>query len=224
MQKGFKLKLVCDTCGCEYDKDIKYFKKYSYKSPETGHSFHTTCRKCEEKQAIEKEYKDGKLLCHICGEYLDPEKFDLTDHYPLRNNMDSRCHQCKVKQNKKARTAYSDDKRLIKVLQSRYLSARNRASKKNITFSITEQYLKYLWDKQNGLCAISGIPMTYELDKGRIYTNVSIDQIEPGMGYVEGNVQLICMGVNQMKSDWSMETLLYMCKSIIEHQKTINNN
>ena len=29
MKRGFKLKMICDTCGCEYDKDIKYFKKIS---------------------------------------------------------------------------------------------------------------------------------------------------------------------------------------------------
>jgi hypothetical protein len=35
-----------------------------------------------------------------------------------------------------------------------------------------------LWNKQNGLCAISKIPMTYEMDEGRVYTNLSIDQKE----------------------------------------------
>lgn len=56
--------------------------------------------------------------------------------------------------------------------------------------------------------------MTYELDSGRIYTNVSIDQIEHGKGYTEDNVQLVCMAVNQLKSDWDMNTILYICKSI----------
>jgi len=38
--------------------------------------------------------------------------------------------------------------------------------------------------------------MTYEMDAGRVYTNISIDQIEQGKGYTEDNVQLVCMAVN----------------------------
>jgi hypothetical protein len=74
-----------------------------------------------------------------------------------------------------------------------------------------------LWNKQNGLCAISKIPMTYEIDSGRIYTNVSIDQIEQGKGYTEDNVQLVCMAVNQLKSDWDMNTVKYICKMVVEN-------
>lgn len=61
--------------------------------------------------------------------------------------------------------------------------------------------------------------MTYELDSGRIYTNVSIDQIDPNKGYTRDNVQLGCMGVNQMKADLDMPTLLFLCKSILNNYK-----
>ena len=59
--------------------------------------------------------------------------------------------------------------------------------------------------------------MTYEMDNGRVYTNVSIDQIDPGKGYTKDNIQLICMGVNQMKSDLSMSELLFLCKQVLEY-------
>jgi hypothetical protein len=74
-----------------------------------------------------------------------------------------------------------------------------------------------LWNKQNGLCAISKIPMTYEMDAGRVYTNVSIDQIEQGKGYTEDNVQLVCMAVNQLKSDWDMNTVKYICEMVVNN-------
>ena len=61
--------------------------------------------------------------------------------------------------------------------------------------------------------------MTYELDSGRVYTNISIDQIEPGKGYTLDNIQLVCSAVNQLKSNWNMDTVLYICKSIIENNK-----
>lgn len=59
--------------------------------------------------------------------------------------------------------------------------------------------------------------MTYELDSGRIYSNVSIDQIHQGKGYTEDNVQLVCSAVNQLKSDWDMDTVMYICKQIVNN-------
>ena len=59
--------------------------------------------------------------------------------------------------------------------------------------------------------------MTYELDQGRIFTNISVDQIEPKKGYTKENIQLICMAVNQLKSDFDMNTILYICKQIIQN-------
>ena len=59
--------------------------------------------------------------------------------------------------------------------------------------------------------------MTYEMDAGRVYTNISIDQIEQGKGYTEDNVQLVCMAVNQLKSDWDMDTVKYICKMIVNN-------
>ena len=59
--------------------------------------------------------------------------------------------------------------------------------------------------------------MTFIMDKGRIYTNVSIDQITPSKGYTESNIQLVCMAVNQFKSDFDLETMLFICKNILEN-------
>lgn len=45
-------------------------------------------------------------------------------------------------------------------------------------------------------------------------------QIKPTtLGYIKGNIQLVCMAVNQMKSDLTIEQLKYFCKSILEYKK-----
>lgn len=74
-----------------------------------------------------------------------------------------------------------------------------------------------VWKAQNGKCAISGLDMTYELGEGRIYTNVSIDQIMPSKGYTIDNIQLVCMAVNQLKSDLDMDTILILCSAIVDN-------
>jgi hypothetical protein len=60
--------------------------------------------------------------------------------------------------------------------------------------------------------------MTYTFDNGRTFTNISIDQINPNAGYVEGNIQLVCMAINQMKSDMSLEELYMFSEALIKNK------
>lgn len=207
---------ICTKCGNSFPKTREFFKRK--KNPETGkEGYSCICRECEEQEKYEENWKDGKLKCFSCGEWLDPKYFDSHSQYKYRNHLDKRCKKCKLIQNRKARQNYSDEQKLYKTLQARVLNAKTRAKNKNIPCTITKDYILDLWNKQEGLCAISKIPMTYELDSGRVFTNVSIDQIRYGEGYTEDNVQLVCSAVNQLKSDWDIDTVLYICKQIINN-------
>lgn len=92
MKKGEGVQQQCDVCGRWLDKNITNFKKYSRKTD--GLNFHTTCR---DRIKLNTEWKDGKLLCHICGEYKDPSEFTYAgaNKYTLRQNKDCRCNSCK---------------------------------------------------------------------------------------------------------------------------------
>lgn len=210
---------ICPICGRELPLTRENFKRVKDKSI-GKEKYNSICRKCEQQQKEEeqsKEWKDGKLLCHICGEYKDPSEFQNHVYYAYRNNKDKRCRKCKQEQNKEARSNYSEENKLYKVLQERWLSARDRAANKGIPFTITKEDLLELWKQQNGLCNISKIPMTYELDNGRVFTNVSVDQKNPGQGYTKENIQLVCSAVNQLKSNWDMDTVVYICNQIVNN-------
>ena len=174
---------------------------------------------CEDRIKLNTEWKDGKLLCHICGEYKEPSEFTYAgaNKYTLRQNKECRCNSCKLEQRKAAIATYDNDVKLEKVLQARWLAAKSRAIDKSIPFTITKEDLLTVWKAQNGKCAISGLDMTYELGEGRIYTNVSIDQIMPSKGYTIDNIQLVCMAVNQLKSDLDMDTILILCSAIVDN-------
>lgn len=209
---------TCTCCNKSLPKTIEYFKKYSHKT-EDGLNYHTICRDCEYQIDYNKEWKDGKLLCHICGNYYPPEYFHVAggNKYTIRDGRDKRCPECKKQQNKQARINYSKQDRLNKVLQERWHSAKERAANKGIPFTITQQDLQDLWTQQQGLCNVSKIPMTFEVDKGRVFTNVSLDQKNPGQGYTKDNIQLVCSAINQLKSNWDMDTVLYICKQVINN-------
>lgn len=93
------------------------------------------------------------------------------------------------------------------------------AKKKRERRDLTVDYLFDLYNKQQGLCAVSGRVMTYIAGEGRVPTNMSIDRINSNIGYVEGNIQLACVQANKMKMELTREELYSWCKDIIETNK-----
>lgn len=203
---------ICIKCGKELPLTRKFFKRNS------DDTFHEMCRECEDNHKHNEEWNGELLKCHKCGKFLPISEFGNSDHYPYRDGHDARCRTCRTKRANERKKEYTEDVSLTKVLQMRFLAARDRSKKQNLPFNITKEYLKELWNKQNGKCAISGIEMTFEQCNGRTPTNVSIDQINHKDGYTIGNVQLVCMAVNQMKSDMLIEDLYKFCKAIIENK------
>lgn len=204
---------TCPVCGKTLPLNRKFFKR------NTDGTFHDACRECDDKEKRNTEWNGDLLKCHICGKFLPIDKFSYSDHYPYRDNHDGRCCDCKTKQMQGARNEYDEKTRLEKTLRMRFYAARDRAKKRGLKFELTTEFLKELWEKQDGKCAITKLPMTFINDEGRIYTNVSIDQIEPNNGYTKENVQLVCMAVNQLKSDFTMNEVLTICESIVKNYK-----
>lgn len=206
---------TCETCGAILPNDRKHFRRTTIDGKDKLTSL---CKDCYVQSKIDEEWKDGKLLCHLCGEYFDPSEFGYHAN-KFRNNKDSRCRKCRLLQTKRRINNLDQKEALRQILQARFLGAKERSKRLNIPFDITKDFLQYLWDKQKGLCAISNIPMTYSRNNGRTSTNVSIDQINPHLGYTKDNVQLVCMAVNQMKNDLSIEELCMFCESILNARK-----
>lgn len=80
-----------------------------------------------------------------------------------------------------------------------------------------------LLDKQGGVCALSGVKLTFIKVPGRskVHTNLSIDRIDSTKGYDIDNIQLVAAIVNIMKSTLSVEELKQWCGAIIDHSKEV---
>lgn len=76
-------------------------------------------------------------------------------------------------------------------------------------------FLCKLYDDQEGLCALSGRPLTFICGMGVVLTNISIDRIDPLGEYTEENVQLVCRQVNTMKQRLSRDELVEWCRDIV---------
>lgn len=162
--------------------------------------------------------EDGNLLCYSCKQYKPLDCFDKNIDKQFRAEKDSRCKECKRNAYLRRKEKNRGSKDLNRLLYERFHGLKDRARKKDIQCNIDLQYLHELWNTQKGLCALSGIPMTYYFDSGRVPTNVSVDRINSNLGYIKGNLQLVCMAVNQMKSDLTIEQLKYFYKSILEYK------
>lgn len=101
-------------------------------------------------------------------------------------------------------------------------NSKSRAKKAGMAHEIDIDYLKELWDKQQGLCALTKLPMTHaETTKNHkgINTRLSIDRISSRKGYTKGNVQLTLTSVNIMKNNLGQKSFFKLCKEIAEHNK-----
>ena len=72
---------------------------------------------------------------------------------------------------------------------------------------LTVAQITELYQNQQGVCAISKIPLTCIKipNTKRVHTNLSLDRIDSDKGYDLSNIQLVCSIVNVMKSNLTME-------------------
>lgn len=113
------------------------------------------------------------------------------------NNV--KCKLCSAEQQKIARK-----NRPITFLLK---DARGHAKSKNIAFELNEQDIIELIARQNNKCALSNVEFNSDI-------KFSLDRIDPKLGYIKTNVQLLIFEVNRMKTNLQQERFLELCNLI----------
>lgn len=125
------------------------------------------------------------------------------------------CYQHKNMYNHKHRYSYKYQRKSIGSCPESFIKSLLHKKSRRDTLLVKD--VIDLYYNQNGLCAISGVEMTHTTNEGKIDTNISIDKIEPNLGYTINNIQLVCHRVNIMKWDRDQNNLIFWCKKIIEN-------
>ena len=91
--------------------------------------------------------------------------------------------------------------------------ARSRSKIKGYQTDLTTEYLKEVWDTQNGVCPYTGIKMeisrtSQDEDIKKTPIKASLDRIDPNIGYIKGNVEFVCYCVNVMKNDFTKNQMV----------------
>jgi len=97
--------------------------------------------------------------------------------------------------------------------------AKSRSRERKEETDLTLEYLKEIYDKQNGLCPYTNIKMeiprsSQDEDIKKSPTKLSLDRIDPNLGYIKGNVEFVCYCINVMKNDFTKEKTLEFIKKI----------
>lgn len=89
---------------------------------------------------------------------------------------------------------------------NRFYTVKMRAKANDLAFDLTEDYIRQLYESQEGLCALSGLPMQKTSGRWRDGTvgpyAATLDRKTPVKGYVRGNVRWVLHALNVALSNW----------------------
>ncbi len=98
-----------------------------------------------------------------------------------------------------------------KLLKQCRKSAKDRGHECTITAKMIEAML------EPRACSITGFPLTWEHDGDSVRNPwaPSIDRLDNAIGYVPGNVRVVCWAFNQMRADWPDEVVSTLADAVL---------
>ena len=103
-----------------------------------------------------------------------------------------------------------------------YRQSKVRSKTNGLEHSIDFEFVVSLWERQNGNCALTGIPMTLSRNPpGEKFFqpwNPSLDKVDSSGGYTPDNVRLVCVMVNLALNKFGDEAFDAMCRAYISKQ------
>jgi hypothetical protein len=97
-------------------------------------------------------------------------------------------------------------------------AARERSRTKSVPCNIDDHLIDRLLVDQNWRCAVSGIPLKaprgYREGYRKDPFGPSLDRIVPALGYVDGNLRIVCNIVNSAMNEWGLESLLELLNAM----------
>ncbi len=166
-------------------------------------------------------------ICLKCEKLLPLEKFGKN-----KKSKDGHFYRCIECEKKRKKDFYEDGYKLImserqesrkpynrfyhnnmNIFKCRFRTAKQRARKKGFEFDLTLDYLFELYNKQNGICYITGVKLSLEKHH---HNTISIDRIDSKKGYVVSNIGICTDFINIAKSNYELDELLNILREIKE--------
>lgn len=176
---------------------------------------------------------DGKIACRNCGDLHPSEYFKRKP----KEGIDRRCKRCQA-----LRSARYNARPEIKARQQIYDRVRRadpakraRLIEQSLAFSKTIPVEKRMWRSALERASEKGLPFSIDVSdvvvpdvcplldipisrgKGKLHAgSPSLDRIDPGLGYVPGNVWVISYRANAMKQDATVDEITLLANRLRE--------
>lgn len=170
------------------------------------------CSKCGKDLPLEAFYRGNSLygrrsFCREC------EKIIQTNPKRVKRRREQEKERRKNPAYVLHRNFMDKQRRLSNPKHWLWVSAKNRAKKRGLEFSITEEDFE-LPEK----CPLLEIPM-YKNPEEACPNSYSLDRIDSTKGYIPGNVWVISRRANTLKNDASLEELELLTKNLRKYWK-----
>lgn len=155
-------------------------------------------------------------VCTRCHKKLPATTDVFSPAKHTKSGLYSWCRKCSTDYQREVyRTLEGQMARRVK-------AARARAQQFHLGFDLTVEHLLGLWEKQQGCCAVSGLPLNLDDgDLGKQALRPSVDRIHPKKGYVQGNVRLVATIVNFGINRWSYDVFVTMCMAVASRTRKV---
>lgn len=175
--------------------------------------------------------------CRRCGEYKPNSEFNQSHTANLRKYV-ARCKKClgeleklnghkrteegKLNQLRYSNKRYHQNKDKWKVYQAAhkankpfefmFKTCRGNARRRGFKVQVDVDFIKSIWNEQNGKCYYTGDEMTQQLGNEN---SMSIDRVNSNKDYTKDNVVLCCYRVNVCKNNLNREEFISMSQKVI---------
>jgi hypothetical protein len=149
--------------------------------------------------------------CCSCREELPTAMF--YKETGKKDGLQSKCSKCTVKHHRK----YEQQNPRKIIISNMLRNAKYRSESKNLDFNINKEYMLLFAVSH---CPVLGTPLEWSCRRGSVGGGLpnspSLDRIDPGKGYVKGNVWIISHRANTIKNNATHEELKLVTKAVGE--------
>ena len=170
---------------------------------------------------------DNLKTCSSCGETKSVSEFGAYPNKKLKARCKSCCTEATQLWRKGNRSSLASYKEAYYVdcdpataITRRFKYFVSSCKRRNEDTELSVELLQSVFDRQNGRCTYTDLPLTAEANK---INTMSIDRIDNTKGYVLNNVQLICHVVNIMKNKHTEEQFIHLCHLVAQNNKQPDN-
>ncbi|VBB17663.1 hypothetical protein YASMINEVIRUS_126 [Yasminevirus sp. GU-2018] len=198
----------CITCGDSHPLS-------SFAKNPSGRFYRANeCNDCRNKKRRSLHYSrrnEGQKFCNGCATNKDVLHFSIDKNN--KDGLQTYCKPCRLQQ------TYASTSVFKGFINNLFINLVKNAKHRGIEVGITKQAVVDLYESQCGRCVYTNRVMTVDnVPKGtgrlKNVNNISVDRIDSSKGYTSDNIQLVCTGINIIKSDLAQSEVYRMCRDI----------